>query len=402
MKEEKFVKKILDAGGRVYVAGGWVRDRVLGRVPRDKDYVITGLTEEIFSKVFPRSFSIGRKFPVYRALIDGVHCDVAFARSETKSGRGHGGFDVSFSPLSTIEDDLYRRDTTINAMALDLRTGELIDPYGGEHDARNRVIKAVSEHFADDPVRALRAARQAAAFGFRIDPGALGLMKACREELKGEPGERLVKELTMALACEKPSIFFINLLGAGILDVAFPQIYALAGARDAFVHAMEVLDRTSALSGRIEVRFAALARDIGKALSSEELRPRRYGQDERGREALRIWNAAATLPKRWIKCALFVMSEHTRVWNIKKPGKIADLLERLSRHPVGVDGFKAIVVADRGKAPYLLENYARLMEAMESVKSSDAPPGLAGEDMGKWMRARRAEAVAGVLGRKAP
>jgi tRNA nucleotidyltransferase (CCA-adding enzyme) len=378
MRESEFVRTVRETGGRAYVVGGWVRDRVMGAAPRDKDYVLTGLDEGAFREAFPDAFKVGGGFPVYKLKIDGERRDVAFARNETKTGRGYRGFSVSFSADTSIGDDLGRRDTTINAMAVDLETGEMVDPYGGERDVLAGVIRAVSQRFTDDPVRALRAARQAARFGFRIEPGTITLMRACRDELGSEPAERLVKELADALACERPSIFFKALLAAGVLDVVFPRIYALAGSSspgpDAFARLMEITDRASAMSGRIEVRFAALA---SGALDAE---------------ALREWNREITLPKLWVKCALFAIRERA-VQDMRGPCETAALLERLSRHPIGFDGFEAVILAGGGDMPYIPENRAALLDAMASVKISDAPPGLDGEQIGAWLRARRAAAV---------
>ncbi|MDR3322247.1 MAG: HD domain-containing protein [Synergistaceae bacterium] len=406
MDELDFERSVREAGGRAYLVGGWVRDSELGLVPHDRDYVVTGVGEGVFREVFPGAIRIGKSFPVYSLRINGEHCDVAFARSERKSGWGYRGFEVSFSPETTIEEDLGRRDTTINAMAVDIESGRLIDPYGGASDARDGVIRAVSERFPDDPVRALRAARQACQLNFRIEPGAVSMMKACRDELRGEPGERLVNELSRALECERPSIFFARLLDAEILDAVFPQIHALAGVPqptkfhqegDVFTHSMQVLDRAAALSGRTEVRFAALAHDLGKALTPAEILPRHIGHETRGTEALAEWNRGTTLPERWVKCAALAIREHMRAWELKKPHKIAELLDRVGRSPLGLDGFESVLRADRGGAPEFLNDRGALVEAMRSVKAADAPTGVEGEALGRWLKERRAMAVAAAL-----
>jgi tRNA nucleotidyltransferase (CCA-adding enzyme) len=392
MEETEFVRRIRRAGGRVYVVGGWVRDREMGVPPRDKDYVVAGVSERTFCEIVPGAVKVGRGFPVYRVKIDGRDCDVAFTRSERKTGRGYRGFDVSFSSLATIEDDLYRRDSTVNAMAVDLDTGELVDPYGGVGDVREGVIRAVSEHFADDPVRALRAARQAAQFGFRIERKTILMMERCRDELADEPRERIVKELASALACEKPSAFFANLNAARVLDVAFPFIHSLVGARlskgqknaqkDAFARTMETLDRAAGLSERVEVRFAALVLDMGD------------GSADAATRVLGEWNRRETLPRLWMKCGLFAARERARVWETRDPAGIADFLERLRRHPIGFDGFEAIVLADRGSLPLFLQIRRKLMAAIESVKAADAPEGVFGRRLGSWLEERRASAVA--------
>ncbi|MDR1134324.1 MAG: hypothetical protein LBL05_09165, partial [Synergistaceae bacterium] len=199
MTEREFARAVREAGGRAFIAGGWVRDRLRGVKPRDRDYVVTGLGEDVFAAVFAGAKRVGRGFPVYLLEVDGAPCEIAFARRERKTGPGYRGFEISARPDITIEEDLYRRDTTINSMAESLETGELIDPWGGARDIGRRVVRATSDHFADDPVRALRAARHSAQFGYAIEPGTVRVMEKCREELALEPGERLTNELRMAL-----------------------------------------------------------------------------------------------------------------------------------------------------------------------------------------------------------
>ena len=438
MRETDFIQRVSEIGGSVYIVGGWVRDCLRGVTPRDKDYVVTGLTEDAFCGIIPEALKTGKNFPVYRLEIDGAVRDVAFARNEMKSGRGYRGFDVSFSPETSLEEDLYRRDTTINAMARDARSGALIDPYGGQRDLRDGVIRAVSEHFADDPVRALRAARQSAQFGYMIEPRTVSMMSECRDELREEPGERIVNELAFALACGRPSVFFTNLMTAGLLDVTFPQLYELAASmgsaeNNAFARAMEVLDRTAELSGRTENRFAAVADELcqfagkcpkGQALKPvwttilppqklpvdgesalgnrwEKESPRPYIGDgaSRGVEALMEWERRTVLPRQWVKIGLFVIRERARASRIERPEDVVDLLERIERNPIGADGFGAIAEGCRWDLPEILKNLGVLFQAMKSTKAADSPPGLAGKAIGEWLKARRADAVAEAMKR---
>lgn len=403
MTERDFVHKIHEAGGKAYIVGGWPRDRLRGVPPQDKDYVITGLAEDAFRGLFPKAIRSGRSFPVYRVKIDGVHCDVAFARSEVKTGPGYRGFDISFEPGTTIHDDLKRRDTTINSMAISLQTGALIDPYGGQRDIAGGIIRATSEHFTEDPVRALRAARHSAQFGYRIEAGTLALMRTCRGEIILEPTERLQKELARALATPKPSVFFTSLLASGILDVTYPPIYALCGMTqpecyhpegDAFAHTMLVVDRAAAMNSRVEVRFAALAHDLGKATTPREILPHHFGHDKRALEVLRSWNRRMTLPKLWLACASFAALEHMRVCTLSRQGKIADLLLRLSRHPLGFDGFATVMQADGSPVPGFLQNHEVCLEAIRSVDGRDAPAELSGPQIGMWVRERQILALA--------
>lgn len=405
MREYDFVQKIHEAGGKAYIAGGWPRDRLRGVCPHDKDYVLSGLTEETFCELFPHALKTGKSFPVYRLRIDGVCSDVAFARSEVKTGRGYRGFEVRFAPDTTIRDDLFRRDTTINSMAVSLQTGALIDPYGGERDIAGGIIRATSEHFTDDPVRALRAARHAAQFGFRIEAGTLAMMRACRGELGFEPTERFMKELALALDTARPSVFFDALLRAEILDVIYPPIFALVGKEqletfhpegDAFTHTMMALDKAAALTSRTEARFAVLAHDLGKGATPEELLPRHFGHEKRGLKALLEWNRRMTLPKEWLACASFAIKEHMRACTITRIGKIADLILRLSRNPLGFDGFAVLMLADGGEIPPYLENHRQFLEAIRSVNGENAPPELKGRQIGVWLREQQVKAAAEV------
>ena len=409
MEEKVFSRKVDDAGGEAFVVGGWVRDHIRGVSAHDRDYVVTGLTEEVFCTLFPKALKTGGSFPVFRLTVGNAHCEVALARSEAKSGSGYRGFAATFSPAVTIEQDLYRRDTTINSIALSLRTGAYMDPYGGLSDIEARIIRATSQHFADDPVRALRAARQSAQMGFSIERGTIRLMQACRGELAVEPRERFVAELDKALAATRPSRFFRNLQAAGLLDVAYPQIHALIGRSqpaanhpegDAFEHTMLAVDRSALLTDRPEVRFAVLAHDLGKALTPDEELPRHHEHDRLGLKALSAWNRCMTLPSRWLKCARFAIAEHMRAPRIERPGRIADFISRLEGNPLGPDGIKTAILCDGKAIPPFLEHYEEYLQAFRSVSGKDAPPNLHGPEIGRWLRERRAQAVADLLRRK--
>jgi len=402
LDEKKFLKELNDIGATPYVAGGWVRDMFMGRTPYDKDYVICGTDEASFVAKFPEAKKVGSSFPVFLLEIDGKKCEVAFARTERKAGPGYKGFAVSFGPDVTIYDDLYRRDTTMNSMAWSPQTLGLIDPYKGREDIRNRIIRATSEHFVEDPVRALRAARQAAQFEFQIEPRTMEMMRQCRAELACEPKERLLSEMDMALSAPKPSIFFRVLREAGLLETVFPWIFRLIGKEqspeyhpegDAFEHAMIVLDDVALLTPRIEVRFAALMHDIGKGMTPDDILPHHYGHEERGLEVLRDMNRVMTLPRRWYLCAEFAIREHMRSGKMTQPRKVVDLLVRLEKHPIGVDGFSAIVFVDNdGEQADCLLNYDRYMRAIKSAHKLEIPKNLAGPQIGEWLRQKEIEA----------
>ena len=406
MREEEFVKAVEGAGGTVYLVGGWVRDHLRGATPRDKDFVITGLEREAFAELFPAASLIGHAFPVYLVEIDGVRSEVSFARRERKSGHGYRGFAVDFGAEVTIEDDLFRRDTRINSMAYRLPAMELIDPYGGRSDLAHCVIRATSHHFSEDPVRALRAARQAAELGFVIDEGTQVLMADCATELEEEPTERIVHELSRALAAPQPSLFFEALAHASLLESVFPEIFALKGKTqppeyhpegDAYCHTMQVVDVVARKTQTIEARFAALVHDIGKGKTPEEMLPHHYGHEQRGLLVLDAWNKRMTLPKSWLMAAHFVIKEHMRAPLLKKTGKIADLLLAVEKSGLSFADFRRIVCADHGTLPYHLVHGEDLLRKMLQVRGTEAPPELRGADVGKWLREERVRRLAQLL-----
>ena len=398
MREEEFVRALRDIGARVFRVGGCVRDHFRGARAKDVDYVVTGLAEENFCALFPRAEKIGKAFPVYHVRVDGVRREVAFARRERKTGTGYRGFDVAFDPTVTIEEDLYRRDTRMNAMAIELPPGVLLDPYGGRADIAAGVIRAVSHHFTDDPVRALRAARQAAEFGFRVEEGTLRYMNACAAELKNEPTERLMGELRRALAAPRPSVFFRVLRAADLLAVTFPEIAALEGQTqptefhpegDAFAHTLAMVDAVARETEELKTRFAALVHDLGKGLTPQEMLPHHYGHEKTGLTALAAWNRRMTLPHDWMKAASFVIRQHMRAPRLTRLGKIADLLLGIGASGLSIAEFNVIIRADHGSLPDYLTRGAEYLAAMRAVTGRSAPSELSGEEVGAWLRAQR-------------
>jgi len=395
MLEKEFVKKINQIHGAAYVVGGWVRDHIRGVTPKDKDYVITGVLEEDFNELFPHAMKVGKAFPVYLLEINGESCEIAFARQERKTGVGYKGFDVFFDTSICITDDLYRRDTTMNSMALDLQTLELIDPFQGKQHIDEQKIVSTSHHFKDDPIRALRVARQAAQFNFSIEESTIMLMKQCRKELIGEPKERLYNEFNKALQSNTPSLFFLALERAQLLDITYPQIHALIGQSqpaqyhpegDAFNHTMDVVDRVSELNERVEVRFAALVHDLGKGLTPKEKLPTHHLHDVLGLDALKALDQYIGLPNKWIACAEFTIQHHMRISKLKQKGKIVDFIIALDKSPIGAQGFSDIVLVDKGSIPDCLLHFEQYITAIKKIKGHDAPSELQGEKIGEWMR----------------
>ena len=353
-----FVLKVRTVGGEAYAAGGCVRDAFLHRPCHDHDIMVTGIDADSFEELFPEAIKTGKGFPVYRLdlIIDGVEerqVEIALARKEHKVDAGHNGFEVFFDKSVTLEEDLIRRDTTMNAMVLRLWDDKLIDLFGGQEDIRKKVVRAVSEHFTDDPIRALRAARQAAQFGFTIEAGTRSMMHGMLGEIQAEPKERIVGEFVKALGASRPSVFFRELRAAGLLDV-FPHVAALVGKTqpsewhpegDAFEHTMMVLDEVATHTDDLLARFCALAHDFGKGQTPADMLPKHIGHDKRGGRICReeLWKE---IPSRWRKVAAVVCEEHMRVKAVRKPAKIVEMAERLKKTNVPFNVFKAVCDAD--------------------------------------------------------
>lgn len=205
---------------RIYLVGGAVRDQLLGRMPKDKDYVVVGATPEYMEK---HGFSrVGADFPVF--LHPKTKEEYALARTERKTGTGYHGFETTFDPSVTIEDDLARRDLTANAIAYDLETGEYIDPFGGRRDLQAKTLRHVGEAFAEDPVRVLRVARFRARYGFKVAPETIQLMKQLNNELGTLTKERVWLEIEKTMGENRPDLFFDTLKKSDSLRVLFPEL----------------------------------------------------------------------------------------------------------------------------------------------------------------------------------
>jgi len=401
--EMEFFKRVTKIGGKAYVAGGWVRDRLMGRCPRDKDYVVCGLVERCFTSEFSGVQKIGNSFPVFLLSIDGKPCHVAMARTDRKKGIGYKGFEVEYGPGVTIEEDLFRRDTTINSMAWSPSDEEIVDPFRGQRDIKDKIIRATSGSFCEDPVRALRAARQAAEFDFTIEEHTLELMRTCRGELMQEPRERIFYELERAMHSERPSIFFSVLADAVLLDAVIPPL-AEIWKRDSeecgkdFAWSMRLLDKTAELSERPEVRFASLARSICLLLevrSSEGVKRKRE-------DFLNEINEALRLPIIWIRCAQFAALILPDPQKGKDPEVIVDVLSKLQNHLIGLDGCTAVAEAEGNIESYpFLVNSERYLEAMKKARQQEIPSELKGSEIGKWIREEQISAVARGVPREA-
>ncbi len=372
--------------------------KVRGVKAHDRDYCVTGIDEQTFVEHFPDAAKFGKSFPVYSVEIGDAQCEVAFARTERKISAGYRGFEILFAPTVTIEQDLYRRDTTINAMAVDLLTGKLVDPFGGREDVLDKKIRAVSEHFTDDPVRALRAARQAAQFGFDICADTIDAMKLCGDELAREPTERIFNELETALKTDRLSIFFRSLERADLLAITFPEIANLRGKiqstafhpeGDAYEHTLNLVDEVAKVNPKPIVRFAALMHDIGKGTTPLEMLPHHYKHELRGLDVLKQMNRRMTLPTDWKKSAAFVIREHMRTPRLKHAGKIVDLLLNLHAQKISAQDFCDIINADNHGLPPYLAHATEIIAELMKVSGRNAPPEITGKDVGNWIRAER-------------
>jgi len=278
---------------KIYRVGGAVRDRLLGLNVQDHDWVVVGSTPE---KMVAQGFQpVGKDFPVF--LHPQTHEEYALARTERKTARGYLGFAVYAAPDVTLEQDLQRRDFTINAIAEDA-DGKLFDPYNGIADLRAGILRHVSKAFSEDPVRILRAARFAARFGFTIAPETLELMRdmVSDGEVDALVAERVWQELARGLMEKTPSRFFETLRNCGALAKILPEIDALFGVPqpekhhpeiDCGIHTMLVVDDAALHDYPLEVRFAALTHDLGKGNTPGDILPRHTGHELRSVDLLR-------------------------------------------------------------------------------------------------------------------
>lgn len=353
----EIAKKIESNGGRLYLVGGAVRDEILNLKSNDKDYCVTGLTHDEFIKLFPDAFVRGKSFEVFD--MDGQ--EFALARTEKKVGKGHKEFEINSNKNITIYDDLKRRDITINSIAKDVLTGEIIDPFNGQLDIKNRIIRATSENFKEDPLRVYRAARFASKLNFYIEPNTLKLMNDLKEELLELSAERVFIEMKKALETDKPSIFFNMLRDANVLDVHFKEIYKLIGVLqpekyhpegDAYNHTMLALDLCASLTKNEKIRFAVLVHDLGKGVTPKELYPHHIAHDENGiSEVLKFANRLK-MPNDWCEYGKVSAKEHMKggIFNQMTPSKQVNFIERNYTKKIGLKGLEIVVESDRNCA----------------------------------------------------
>jgi tRNA nucleotidyltransferase (CCA-adding enzyme) len=399
----------------VYLVGGAVRDALLGQAVKERDWVVVGGTREELLRLKYRE--VGRDFPVF--LHPDTHEEYALARLERKVSPGYRGFTVEFGPEVTLEEDLARRDLTINAIAQSA-DGTLVDPYGGRRDLEARVLRHVSPAFIEDPVRVLRVARFAARFaplGFQVAAETLALMGAMveRREVDALVAERVWQETEKALRERRASEFFRVLRECGALKPIYPEIDALFGVPqppewhpeiDTGLHTMMVLDQAALLSADTKVRFAALVHDLGKGTTAREEWPSHRGHEERSVSLIGGLAERLHLPTEYRELSVIVARYHGNVHRALelKPGTILEFMERADafRRPQRfAQALLACEADSRGRTglenlPYPQREYLQAVrDAAAAIKPTPEDIAAhAGAKIAEHLRQRRLRAIA--------
>jgi tRNA nucleotidyltransferase (CCA-adding enzyme) len=354
---------------QTYLVGGAVRDKLLGRPIKDQDWVVVGSTPK---KMLAQGYqAVGADFPVF--LHPKTKEEYALARIERKIGAGYTGFSCDASSEVSLEEDLLRRDLTINAMAMD-HQGNIIDPYNGQQDLKDKLLRHVSAAFVEDPLRVLRVARFAARYyslGFRIAPETLTMMQTivANGELRALSAERVWQETARSLMETHPEVYFENLRACGALAMWFPELDILWGIPnplklhtlhpeiDTSIHTMMLLQQAVKLSDKLSVRFAALVHDLGKGLTPSENRP-----SHQGHEAINTLCDRLKVPNECRELGLMVREYHTHIHHAfeLKARALLDMLNRCDvwRKPQRFADLLLICKADaRGKTTFENSEY---------------------------------------------
>ncbi|MFG6416068.1 multifunctional CCA addition/repair protein [Roseateles sp. DC23W] len=401
---------------KTYLVGGAVRDRLLGLPVQDRDWVVVGASPQAL--IAAGYQAVGKDFPVF--LHPHTHEEVALARTERKTAAGYHGFAFHAAPDVTLEQDLARRDLTINAMAED-DTGQVVDPYGGQRDIADRVLRHVSPAFAEDPVRILRLARFAARFAdFTVAPETVALMRdmVAAGEVDALVAERVWQELSRGLMEAKPSRMFEVLREAGALQKLLPEVEALFGVPqpeahhpeiDTGIHLLMVLDQCARLDAPLTVRYACLCHDLGKGTTRKEELPRHIAHEVRSEKLARQVSARWRVPNDCRELAELVAREHTHVhqsggfgaearlrllercdaW--RRPQRFAELLwacECDARGRLGLEG------RDYPQRQQLLDDLAATQQVdLAAVSAAALARGAQGPDIGRAVQRARLQAL---------
>lgn len=399
---------------KVYLVGGAVRDKILGREVKEKDWVVVGATpDEMLAQGFKQ---VGKDFPVF--LHPKTNEEYALARTERKIGPGYTGFEVHAAPDVTLEEDLQRRDLTINAIAEDEK-GHLTDPYGGVQDIKNKILRHVSPAFVEDPVRILRLARLAARFAdlnFQVHPDTNLLMRemVVRGEVDALVPERIWQELSKALDENIPSRFFWVLHHCGALQKLFPELENLFGVPckpeyhpevDTFIHTMMVVDAAARHQSDSAVRFATLLHDLGKGITKKTLWPAHHGHDEAGVKLIKQCCQRIRAPKPHQELAVIGGRYHTTCHRAEelRPSTRLKLLEAVDafRRPERLEQFLEVCLADfrgrpgRESSPYPQADLIRKAFSAAAKVNAKAivASGLTGNDIKLELHRQRVSAI---------
>lgn len=399
---------------QIYKVGGAVRDRLLGRPISEVDWVVVGASAEQMLELGYRP--VGADFPVFLHPQTGE--EYALARTERKSGRGYGGFTFHASPDVTLEQDLIRRDLTVNAMAEDDQ-GNLIDPYNGQQDLEARILRHVSPAFAEDPLRVLRVARFAARYaplGFSVAPETLALMRQLAEsgELAHLTAERSWKEISRALMEPRPDVFVQVLRDCGALAALLPEVDDLFGVPqpqahhpeiDTGEHVLSVLRQCAEHDQPLSVRWASLLHDVGKGLTPEDEWPRHIAHEQKGLRLIQAINERCKAPRDCAELAMLVGEFHThghRALDLR-PSTLLELLQRFDvfRRPQRFAEFVAACEMDaRGRLGLEQREYpqgAYLLGAAEAARQVPVKPllekGFKGAELGEALNRERLQAL---------
>ena len=402
---------------QIYLVGGAVRDTLLGLKPTEFDWVVVGTTPQQMLDLGYKQ--VGKDFPVF--LHPQTGDEYALARTERKSGRGYHGFQVHADPKVTLEQDLRRRDLTINAIA-QAADGELIDPYHGRDDLEQGLLRHVSPAFGEDPVRILRVARLVARldrWGFHIAHGTHALMKkmVADGEVDYLVPERVWSEFSRAMAADHPWRFIEVLRACGALARLFPEIDRLFGVPqpekhhaeiDTGAHILLVLKQATALSPSPVIRFAALVHDLGKGTTPADILPSHHGHEERGAQLVKALCERLHCPREYRDLAVTSARFHGKAHRAfeLRPGTVADLLQASDafRRPQRFDDFLSVCTADaRGRlgheqAAYRQADYLRQcrLAAAAIDNRAIAAAGFVGSDFADELRRRRITAIKAV------
>ena len=398
---------------QVYLVGGAVRDQRLGLPVKERDWCVVGATpEQLIDEGYKQ---VGKDFPVF--LHPETNEEYALARTERKTAAGYHGFEFDTSPDVTIEEDLSRRDFTINALAID-DSDKLIDPFGGLEDLEKRLIRHVSDAFVEDPVRILRAAKFAARYahlGFRIAPATRDLMRQMVADGEADAlvPDRVWKETESALAGPNPQLFFEALRSCGALRVVYPEVDALFGVPqpvkwhpevDTGIHTMMVIEQSARLSDEVAVRYAALVHDLGKGTTRLADLPSHPGHERRGKTLIKVMADRLPVPRACRDLGLLVAEYHThchRALELRND-TIVKLFEKVDafRRTERFEQFLVACEADaRGRTGFEQRDYpqaAHLREAFVAASAVDAGRIAADTDDRKIPQAIRSARVRAV------